>query len=476
MLTRESIPQQPHKAINMKFPLFALASLFTLLSSLLGADRPNLLVFLSDDLSARDLGCYGATDVRTPHMDRLAANGLTFDQAFIISPACAPSRAALLTGLTPDHNGAKANHTYKRDDVPSLIPTLNELGYQTAAFGKIAHGKDVAKHDFHYTEHSLEPQLIESWLAQTDPEKPVALFVGTRDPHVPWPEVQGYHPDQVIIPPFHIDTADTRLFRARYYTDVTRADTDLGNTLELVEKRWGQEFVTVFSADHGAQWPFGKWNLYDEGIRVPLIVRYPSTVPTNARSQAMVSWIDLIPTLIDLSGGEVPEGLDGQSFVSVLKKPETPHRNRIFTTHDNDGRANVYPIRSVRTDRWKYIRNLQPGWIHSTHSDRYRKDDAGAYHWSWDLAAKEDHAAALILNRYQQRPGEELYDLDADPNELNNLAADPRHAETLLQLRDELDVWMTEQGDDGQVSPAPWLPGDPDLLEPRSDWPPYYEK
>ncbi|MBK1879310.1 sulfatase family protein [Pelagicoccus mobilis] len=447
-----------------------------LLSAASSNGKPNLLIFLSDDLSARDLGCYGATDVRTPHMDRLAAEGLVFDQAFIISPACAPSRTAMLTGLTPVHNGSEANHTYKHDHIPSLIPELNKLGYRTAAFGKVAHGKDIGDHQFHHHTKSIAPSEIEAWLDEQPADTPIALFVGTKDPHVPWPKPEDYSPEEVTIPPFHIDTPDTRLFRAMYYTDVTRADKDLGNTLSIVEKRWGKDFFTLFSSDHGAQWPFGKWNLYDEGIRVPLIVRWPGQTQASTRSSAMVSWIDLIPTLLDVAGTKANNELDGRSFKHTFTNPFAIHRDQIFTTHDNDGRANVYPIRSVRTHRWKYIRNLQPDWIHSTHSSRYRKDTAGAYHWSWEEAAAKDPNAALILNRLRQRPGEELYDLENDPNELNNLAADPRHADTLLSLRQDLTDWMREQEDDGQVTPEPWLPGQPDLLAPHTDWSPYYKR
>ncbi len=439
------------------------------------ADRPDIFVFLTDDLSARDVGVYGATDVRTPAFDQLANEGLTFDRAFIISPACAPSRAAMLTGLTPVHTGAEANHTYMRDDVAPLIKRFNALGYQTAAFGKVAHGKDAPRHGFGFIDSkNLDFDSIETWLKNRNSDQPAAIFIGTKSPHVPWPAVDGYDPDEVIIPPFHVDTLDTRLFRARYYTDVTSGDAECARAKALVQRYLGKDIITVMSSDHGGQWPFGKWNLYDEGIRVPLIMTWPRHILPGSRTDAMVSWIDLLPTLLDVAGDQLPADLDGQSFQHLLKTPAAGHRDRIFTIHDNDGRANVYPIRSVRDERWKYIRNLQPSWLQSDHSYRFRKDDAGAYFWSWEEAAKTDHNASLILNRYLQRPGEELYDLEADPGELNNLATDSRHAATLVRLRTELDVWMTNQGDDGKVIPEPWLPGDPDFLAPRSAWPPYH--
>ncbi len=439
------------------------------------AAPPNIFVFLTDDLSARDVGAYGATDVRTPAFDQLAAEGMTFDRAFVISPACAPSRAAMLTGLTPVHNGAEANHTYMRDDAMSLIPRFKALGYQVAAFGKVAHGKDAGRHGFDHFEHPrLNFESIRSWLDQRDLGRPVLLFVGTVAPHVPWPENDGYDPAAVIVPPFHVDTPDTRLFRARYYTDITSGDSDFARSRAIVAEALGRDVLTVMSSDHGGQWPFGKWSLYDEGTRVPFIVSWPDHIEAGSRSAAMVSWIDLLPTLLHAAGDRVPENLDGKSFLRVLRDPDLPHRNRIFTTHDNDGRANVYPIRSVRSDRWKYIRNLQPNWIFSDHSYRYRKDNAGAYFWSWEEAATTNHRASLILNRYLHRPGEELYDLHKDPNELDNLAANPGYADILNTLRGELDAWMKAQGDDGKVAPEPWLPGQPALLEPRSFWPPYH--
>ncbi|MDQ5977278.1 MAG: N-sulfoglucosamine sulfohydrolase [Verrucomicrobiota bacterium] len=433
--------------------------------------RPNILVFICDDLSARDLPAYGATDVRAPHTDRLAASGMVFERAFIVSPACAPSRAAMLTGLYPTRNGATANHSYKRDDVASLPAVLAGLGYQTAAFGKVAHGpKDTGRHGFvnATNNNKFDPAEIAAWLQQRDRSRPVALFAGTHAPHVPWPANHGYDPATLRIPRFHYDTPETRADRARYYTDVTQGDTDFGAVVEMARRELGPDTLVIFTSDHGAQWPFGKWNLYDEGICVPLIIAWPGHIPAGTRTAANISWLDLLPTLIDVAGGDVPAGLDGRSFAPVLTTPGTPHRDRIFTTHDHDGRANVYPIRSVRTAGWKYIRNLQPGWIHSNHSDRFRKDGTARYFESWEAAAVHDPHAAFVLTRYRQRPAEELYDLAADPDELNNLAADSRHAATLVALRGELDVWMESQSDAGvaAIKAQPWLPGDPGLVGP----------
>ena len=431
--------------------------------------RPHMLIFLADDLSLRDLPTYGNGGARTPNLDAFAREALVFERAFVASPTCAPSRAALLTGLTPARNGAIFNHQYKRDDVRSLPPVFNELGYQTASFGKIAHGpRDMLRHGFTYTKpgNALDPAAVAQWLERRDRSQPVCLFVGTKWPHVPWPQNEGYDPASVQLRRFHPDLPEFRRDWVRYLSAVSRADRDFGTILDIVRRALGPDTLVVFSSDHGAQVPFGKFTLYDEGIRSPLVLSWPGRIEPG-RTRAMVSWLDLLPTLLELAGGVVPEGLDGRSFASVVHEPAREHRDRIFTTHNGDGRANVYPIRSVRTARWKYIRNLQPDWIFSNHSDRFRKDGAGSYFDAWETAAARDPLVALLLARYRQRPMEELYDLENDSDELNNLAADSRFAGNLVALRAELDTWMREQGDDGRVTVEPWVPGKEGLVDPR---------
>jgi arylsulfatase A-like enzyme len=420
--------------------------------------KPNLVVFLADDHGRLDSTPYGATDVRTPNLERFARAGCRFTHAFVASPSCAPSRAALLTGLMPARNGAEANHTFKKDGIASLPETLRRMGYETAVFGKVAHGqKDVARHGFDHHAGRHDAAFVQALLDKRDPKKPLALFVGTNRPHVPWPEIVGYDPAQVKLPPTHIDTPATREFRCRYYTEVTKADSWLGELYDLTRKTLGDNTFFVYSSDHGAQWPFGKWNLYDAGIAVPLLVVWPGVVAPGSKSDAMVQWIDLLPTLIDVAGGSVPEHLDGRSFANVLRGKTAQHRDRIFATHTNDGDMNVYPIRCVRTRTFKYIRNLHPEYEHTTHIDKALARDGGAYWTTWEAAAATDPRAAAVVKRYHERPKEELYDLAADPFEQTNLAADPRQADRLKELRAELEAWMKQQGDDGKVFGRPRL-------------------
>lgn len=435
-----------------------IAILLCLVFSLALHAQPHIVVFLADDLGGDDTSVYGSKDVSTPNIERLAAWGMTFERAFVASPSCAPSRAALLTGLMPARNGAEANHTYPLPAVPFLTSTLRSLNYEIAAFGKVAHGDDKPAYGFDYYS---KPRVglsanVAKYLTARESDGPLCLLVGDRRPHVPWTKDSIYEPDEVSLPPYFIDTRETRGHRARYFSDITGLDEEFGKVMDLSLERLGENVIFVFTSDHGGQWPFGKWNLYDSGIRVPLVIAWKGHIRQGARTEAMVSWVDLLPTLIELAGGEVPESVDGRSFAGVLTGEATDHREHIFTTHSGDGVFNVYPIRSVRTTRFKYILNLLPGYLHTNHSDILRKDRAGAYWDSWDRAAVTDPRAALIIRKYFERPAEELYDLAADRLEQNNLSADPQFARVRDALRTVLEEWMEEQQDEETVFNEPY--------------------
>jgi N-sulfoglucosamine sulfohydrolase len=397
--------------------------------------RPNLVIFLSDDHSLLDSSVYGSKDVKTPNMERLAAAGLTFDRAFVASPSCAPSRAAMLTGLMPARNGAEPNHSKPRPELKKLPAYLHDLGYEVVAFGKVSHYQHTKDYGFDYFAHDTYHDDVAisvgvEWLRARKSTKPLCIFYGTNWPHVPWPkDGEGYQPAAVRVPENHVDTPRTREARARYYAAIARMDAELGQVYDAAREVLGPETFFLHTSDHGAQWPFSKWSCYDSGIRTPMIAVWPGKIPAGKRTDAMVSWVDILPTLVDLAGGPAPTGLDGRSFAGVLQARTQEHRDRIFTTHSGDGRMNVYPIRSVRTADWKYIRNLHPEFYYSTHVDLAQAEDGGAYFGSWVAKAKSDPAAAKILQRYHERPSEELYDLRRDPLEQRNLAADPAQTE-----------------------------------------------
>ena len=437
-----------------------------------GDRLPDVVVYLADDLSAGDLSVYGGRDLDTPAINALAAEGMTFNRAFVASPSCAPSRAAMLTGLMPARNGAEENHTFPREGILRLPRILNQLGYQTAAFGKVAHAKSAIDYGFDTIDlKSNIPQVraaVKTFLENRTDRRPLALFVGVSNPHVPWPSQSTLDPDSITLPPKLLDTPRTRVQRSRYMQEVKDLDAYLGELRGLTDKHMAKDKLFVFSSDHGAQFPFGKWTLYDEGIHVPLIIARRGIIRPGARSDAMVSWIDLLPTLIDIAGGAVPENLDGRSFAAVLRGESDSHRDRIFTTHSGDRMMNVYLSRSIRTERYKLIWNPHPEFAFTTHIDLLLRETSGDYFKQWTELAKTDSRAASVVASHHGRPEYELFDLQTDPNEQNNLAGTESLKKRQSELRDELNAWIQSQNDNLTVFHKPLMLDAPDTWVPRN--------
>jgi N-sulfoglucosamine sulfohydrolase len=436
---------------------------FTVVSAA-SASRPNIVVFLTDDQGYQDLSPYGGKELRTPNLQKLADAGLSFDAAYVASPSCAPSRAALLTGMMPARNGAEPNHAKPRPEIKKWPAYFQELGYEVVAFGKVAHYRHTVDYGFDYFAHDTFHDhagipAAAAYLrkyAQKPNRKPLCIFVGSNWPHVPWPEKDlGYDPNELPLPAGSVDTPKTRQWRAKYAAAVTKADDDLGVIMQAAAETLGENTLFIYSADHGAQWPFGKWNCYEAGIRTPLILTWPGVVRPGTRTGAIVSWIDFLPTLVEVAGGKPPSDIDGLSFLNVLRGKRKDHRDHIFGTHAGDGRFNIYPMRSLRMGHWKYIRNLHPEFAFTTHIDLPVNLGQRDYFETWEAAGKTNAQAAAIVKRYRERPFEELYDLRADPDEQQNLAGNPAHAKRLRTMRTELDRWMHQQGDTGQIYNAP---------------------
>ena len=443
---------------------------FTVSLAVRAAELPNLVVLISDDLGRLDTSVYGSPDARTPTLDSLASQGMTFENAYVASPSCCPNRASLLTGLMPARHGAHPNHSQVKSGTKEITAILKEMGYQIASFGKVQHrrvkfeGCDYLYADPENMSRDLQ-KLIDSGKLK---DGPVCLFVGDRRPHVPWIEEMIYDPNAVTLPSTFIDTTETREHWARYLSDITHMDSEMGRVLEIVGENFGDDFICMFTSDHGGQWPFGKWNLYDYGTRIPLIVTWLGHIEAGVRTDAMVSWVDLIPTLIDLAGGKVPGDIDGRSFASVLLGKQTSHRDKVFTTHTGDTIYNIYPIRSVRVGNYKYIHNLLPDAVHTNHSDILRNDGRGGYWISWDEAAVNDPSAAATVEAYLTRPEFQLFDLSVDPMEQTNLADNAKYKSQLKELRSDLSDWTTSQGDDLKPHREPYLKTD-NLAEIRAE-------
>lgn len=450
---------------NLKILNLAAIILVLFSSPAWAQSKPNVVIFVADDLGREDIGPYGNQIVRTPHLDQLAGESLLFSAAFAASATCSPSRAALLTGMLPFRNGAHANHTGIHEGVKTLPVRLKSLGYRAAIAGKyhigpvdaypfeMIHGTNVPEPGHEndgvlWTDLALGP--VDDWLAEAARQQdPFVLVVNDHSPHVIWPEVPGYNADSVDIPARHIDTDETRKARARYYTDISKMDRNVGRLLESLKAHGLEEnTLVIFTSDQGPQWAFGKWGLYDYGIAVPLLIKWPGTVSGGESTDALVSLVDIVPTILELAGGEVPQDVDGVSLLPLMRGANKTLNPYVYATHTGDGTMNQTPLRMIRSKRYKYILNLAPEVRYHTHMDQSKDHDGGRTYWdSWIRRSFESPHAASVLWRYHNRPAEELYDIQRDPDEQRNLAEDPHYENVLNSFRTEMARWRKQQGD-----------------------------
>lgn len=433
--------------------------LLTLTLLLLYANRaasaapPNVVIVIADDMAWNDCGAYGSKQVRTPNIDRLAKQGMTFTQAFTATAMCSPTRQQLFTGIFPVRNGAYPNHSRVKAGTKSIVHHLKALGYRVGLVGKRHFGP---RQSFPFAKGSEE-------FVTANRKQPFCLVVASKHPHSPWNAGPGdYDPRKLEIPPQLVDNAETRKSLAAYFSEITAFDSEVGRWMQVVSKAGlDKDTVFVVTTEQGPQFPGGKWTCYDYGLHVGLIIRWPGRVKPGSKSDALVQYVDILPTLIEAAGGKpgsidtarpgAPDGgrgFDGRSFLSVLEGKAKSHNKYVYGVHTTKGiiAGKPYPIRSVRDRRYRYIRNLMSK---ETFQNVVTERDANGYWNAWVRDAKTNANAARLVKRYRQRPAEELYDLQNDPQELNNLAADPKQAARIKQMRAKLDAWMKQQGDAG---------------------------
>lgn len=451
----------------------------TLLNAAFAQKKPlNIILFVADDLGATDIGPYGNKNVRTPVLDKFAGESLLFTHCFASSPTCSPSRSSFLTGLMPFRNGAHGNHAGVSEGTKSIVQYLQPLEYQIAIAGKLHIGPEsvfaferISNTNVAEPGHEKNPGLnwdlnldpVDKWLAERNADKPFMLMVADHSPHVVWPEQATYDSKKIDIPINHIDTKETRISRARYYTDITKMDSNFGKLLRLLDlHKLKENTLVIFIADQGPQWAFAKWTLYDYGIQTPMIVRWPGVVKKSTKTDALISLVDIVPTIVEAAGGTAPGNLDGISFLPVLKGGSKTAREMVFASHTGDGMMNRTPTRMLRTAQYKYILNIASDTIFNTHMNKARDHDGGREYWnSWrELSFTNEHAAS-VLWRYHNHPKEELYDILADKHELHNLSADPKYAALLEGFRNRMQEWRRTQNDNetGPEKISPALPG-----------------
>jgi N-sulfoglucosamine sulfohydrolase len=439
-----------------------------------GKRARNVLLIVADD-QGYDLSCCGGR-VKTPVLDNLAASGTLFTQGYATVSSCSSSRATLYTGLYSHTNGmyglAHDVHNFSLlDDVKTLSWMLKRAGFATALVGKK-----------HVKPDALLP--YDAWLAPEQPGirdvafmaheagrwiraqsgTPFFLTMGYSDPHRDsvnfgntraWPEVKReiYSPADVLVPAHLPDLPAVRQDLAQYYESVSRLDSGVGILLrELREAGHEDDTLVIYLSDNGRPFPGAKDNLYEPGLHLPLIIRSPQQRRHGVRNGALVSWIDVAPTILDWTGVAPPENyfyapLPGRSLLPILEETAPQGFDRVFATHSFHEINQYYPMRSIRTRQYSYFLNLEPSLAVPVASDVQLSPS-----WRAITATPGAKLGRRTLEAFLHRPSEELYELTADPDEVVNLAGDAAHAAALADLRVQLHGWRSATHD-------PWLAG-----------------
>ena len=415
--------------------------------------QPNLIVFIADDVSWDDLGCYGNHQVQTPNIDALARQGMVFKNAYLTTSSCSPSRNSIITGRYPHNTGGAELHSEPPMYMISLPEILKSKGYYTLQAGKF-HMGDYAKrgfdqvHDKKYI-NGLGGEAYWMQAVENLPvNQPFFMWLAAYDAHRSWGENElgGTHdPNGIIVPEYLVDGPETRQDLVAYYDEITRFDYHIGQVVQkLKDKRVYENTLIMIMADNGRPFPHSKTRVNDQGVKTPFIIHYPKVDASIKKvTESLVSAIDIAPTLIDLAGIEVVDHFQGVSFKKLLNNPQEKFRDYVFAEHNwHDYEAYE---RMVRNDRYMYIVNLRPqfaqrGPLDAINSSSYKE-------------LKEALVNGTITQKQAEifmapRPEEELYDLNVDPFQYNNLLLGNDIPSEYSKLKAVLNLWTEETGDD----------------------------
>lgn len=446
----------------------ACAAIASQLANAQSQPRRNILFIIADD-QGLELGCYGNTTIKTPHLDNLAANGVRFTHGFAAVSSCSPSRSVMQTGLFNHTNGqyglAHGLHNQSTLEwVESIPKLLKKSGYKTCIIGK----KHVKPESVYPFDVSIEGTVIKgnrdvAAMAQKAGEfirsvgdSPFYLTVGYSDPHralkgfgnsssYTGVEPVVYDPAKVRLPYFLPDYPEVRQDLADYQQSVSRLDAGIGLLMkELKDSGRDKDTLVIYVSDNGIPFPGAKTTLYDSGIRLPLIVNVPNLEKRGIVNDAMISWIDLMPTILEWANvkGSEKYQLPGRSFLSILNQEKSSGWDEVYASHTMHEVTNFYPMRAVRTRRFKYITNLEWQIPYPLAADI-------TYSPTWKVIKEKnpDKIGEVSLKTYLNRPFEELYDLEKDPHELRNVAGDPAYAANLKELGEKLQAFRIKTKD-----------------------------
>ncbi len=438
---------------------------------LLGTDKLNLLLVTCDDMSCDSVGVYGCKlPNTTPHMDRLAAQSMRFNHAFVQVGNCMPSRNVMWSGRYPHNNRVEGFYQIKDPGYPVLSDLMKGAGYYTGIRGKISHSTPYSPYpawdielDSLVDGTQAHPKQVKSYYLSTQTgiakaksaTKPFCLNINISDPHKPFynegkqPDVNTpsrvFTADEIPIPGFLFDDRQVREELALYYSSVRRADDCLGEVLRALHESGEEErTVILFLSDHGMPLPFAKTQLYFHSTRTPLMVRWPGvTKPGSADVEHFVSAVDFLPTLLDIFGIEHPKGMDGRSFASILRGEKQSGRDYVVAEYNENSGGDRSPMRSIITRDFAYIFNP---WSNGERIMKTATQGTVTYRRMRSLAEVNPQIAAR-LKLIDHRVPEEVYQYNKDPDALINLIGKTEYQAQQTRLTNLLDEWMVKTHD-----------------------------
>jgi N-sulfoglucosamine sulfohydrolase len=409
-----------------------------------------------DDQGSDDAGCYGNPVIKTPGLDALAREGTRFTHAFCTTASCSASRSVILSGLYNHATGQYGhehgyNHFVSFEHIKSLPVLLEGAGYRTASAGKYHIAPERVYHFQQYIKCGSPAEMAgkcKSFITSND-DGPFFLYFCTTEPHRPFKREGSdeFDPKDVIVPSYLPDTPTCREELVKYYGSVQRADLGLVRLIEILKEtgRW-EDTLVIYISDNGIAFPGAKTTLYEPGMRLPCVVRNPFSKRKGVVTDAMITWADLTPTILDFAG--VPGGeadFHGRSFLKILDEEHPKEWDEVYASHTFHEITMYYPMRVVRTRRYKLIWKIVYKLDYPFASDLWFSQT-----WQDIIKRGEKVYGRRSIDAYIHRPKFELYDLGKDPDEINNLAEDERYTNVFEELKGKLKTFQKRTKD-------PWI-------------------
>ena len=401
-------------------------------------DKPNFVFYLSDDQDQLDYSIYGNDLVESSAVEELASKGMVFNNFYTAQAICSPSRSQLLTGMYPVKNGCYANHIPVKSNISSITKYLKQAGYDVYLAGK-SHVKPSSVFNWsHYfplkDKRYFQLNKIKDFI--TNAKKPYCIFIASTFPHGPFINDQNYTKKDVLMQPYEDYIPN---FKPSYYSNIKKDNDQLQQVLNIVDSVDNENIMFFYASDHGIS---GKWGVYEKGLRAPLVIRWPKNIKEGTRYDGLLSFVDIMPTILDIAGAEIPKDIDGKSFADVFINNNTQINKYVYGvgTKQNVRDAKIFPSRSIRDEKFKYIINFNSIEVYENNFT-----DNDILNQFIEIGAKA----------FPNTPYEELYDLSNDPYEKNNIANLKEFFSIKRKLNDELRKWMKDQNDfvdDGKIA------------------------